>query len=45
MTSYTKRLETRKHQEAVKELERQLKEEKEAERKVRGILLSLWEFL
>ncbi|OJJ95168.1 hypothetical protein ASPACDRAFT_127689 [Aspergillus aculeatus ATCC 16872] len=33
MTSYAKRLETRKHQEAVKEHERELKEEKEAERK------------
>ncbi|PYH44789.1 CGR1 family protein [Aspergillus saccharolyticus JOP 1030-1] len=33
MTSYAKRLESRKHQEAVKEHERELKEEKEAERK------------
>ncbi|KAE8145793.1 hypothetical protein BDV25DRAFT_163891 [Aspergillus avenaceus] len=33
LTSYAKRLETRKHQEAVKEHERELKEEKEAERK------------
>jgi rRNA-processing protein CGR1 len=35
MTSYAKRLEARKHQEAVKEHERELKEEKEAERQVR----------
>ncbi|BAE66584.1 hypothetical protein F9C07_12832 [Aspergillus flavus] len=33
LTSYEKRLEARKHQEAVKEHERELKEEKEAERK------------
>lgn len=32
-TSYAKRLELRKHQEAIKEQERELKEEKEAERK------------
>ena len=35
MTSYTKRLEQRKQHEAVKEHERELKEEKEAERQVR----------
>ncbi|KAI9927319.1 hypothetical protein ASPWEDRAFT_55532 [Aspergillus wentii DTO 134E9] len=32
MTSYAKRLETRKHQDAVKEHEKELKEEKEAEK-------------
>lgn len=35
LTSYEKRLEQRKHLEAVKERERELKEEKEAERQVR----------
>lgn len=34
LTSYAKRLEARKHQEAVKEREREMKEEKEAERQV-----------
>lgn len=34
MTSYAKRVEERKHREAVKEHEKELKEEKEAERQV-----------
>lgn len=34
LTSYAKRVEARKHDEAVKEREREMKEEKEAERKV-----------
>ena len=35
LTSYAKRQEVRKQQDAVKEREREMKEEKEAERKVR----------
>lgn len=35
MTSYAKRAEDRKHQEAIKEHEREMKEEKESERQVR----------
>lgn len=34
MTSYAKRVEERKHQEAIKEHEKELKEEKENERQV-----------
>ena len=34
LTSYTKRVEARKHHEAVKEREREMKEEREAERQV-----------
>lgn len=40
LTSYSKRLEARKHQEAVKEREREMKEEKEAERQVSSWSLS-----
>lgn len=36
LTSYAKRQETRKQQEAIKEHEKELRDEKEAERQVRG---------
>ena len=36
MTSYAKRMEERKLRESVKEHEKELKEEKESERQVRG---------
>lgn len=39
LSSYSKRLEARKHQEAVKEREREMKEEKEAERQVGSSIL------
>lgn len=41
LTSYAKRLEARKHQEAVKEREREMREEKEAERQVGSLFFKL----
>lgn len=39
MTSYAKRAEDRKHQQAVKEHEKEMREERESERQVRGSCL------
>jgi rRNA-processing protein CGR1 len=41
LTSYAKRLEARKQQEAVKEHEKELRDEKEAERQVRNSAYSI----